>query len=204
MEALATADTQEHKSRAAESFTSYYESRGVEDAIVGFYRHVALERGGARRGDGARFGDKEGYWLLRLLGDQSEGDVRLLTWLAVQVTGAMIRASFVGTVYDRLKGGRLGHEAQPATDCLLALSKLIQTTLVDYADGCEKWAKLDVEKIVTRTASTDTREDMATAIKAHLDSKYDWFTWNVIIQDAILERGSWQGDFIEVRMYRNL
>ncbi|KAL2080861.1 hypothetical protein ACEWY4_022714 [Coilia grayii] len=188
---LAVAESQEEKSRAAARFTAYCESRGVEDAVVGFYRRVA--QGGAEAGG-------EGGGIMQLMGDQSEGDVRLLTWLSSHVTSVLIRGSFVSAVYDKLKSSHARPEPQPATDCLLALSKLIQKTMMDYADGYEKWVRKDVEKIVAHASSTETRISMATDIKAHLDGKFSWFTWSVIVQDSSTEHGFLYGDFITIHV----
>ncbi|XP_062391144.1 SE-cephalotoxin-like isoform X2 [Sardina pilchardus] len=184
---LAVAETPAERTRAAERFTGYYESRGTEDGVMSFHRRVT-ESSPVRGGS-----------LLQLIWEQSEGDVRVLTRFSSYVTALMIRGSFVSAIYDKLKSDRRAdpQRAPTAAERLLSLSKFVRRRLLDCADGYAAWVRKDVEEIMSRPFS-EVRS-MATDIKAHLDAKFNWFTWTVIVLDSSLDYGFTYGDFVTLR-----
>ncbi|XP_041930890.1 SE-cephalotoxin-like [Alosa sapidissima] len=173
---LAAVDTPEERTRAAERFTGHCESRGTEDGVMSFHRRVTESS------------PLRGQSLLQLIWEQSEGDVRVLTRFSSYVTALMIRGSFVSTIYDKLKSERADlQRALPAAEHLLSLSKFLQRRLLDCTDGYAAWVRKDVEEIMTGPFSEI--RSMATDIKAHLDAKFSWFTWTVIVLDSSLDYG---------------
>ena len=191
---LATAETLEEKSRAAERFTTYYESRGTEDGIAGFCRHLTESRPAGRCGSPAGGGGS----LMQLVGAQSEGDVRALLRFSSYVTSLMIKGSFASVIYDKLKSDHANpRPQQPATERLLSLTKSVQRTLMDCADGYAEWVRRDVEELMTHPFS-ETRS-MATNVKAHLDGKFDWFIWTVVVQETSGDYGYLYGNVITLR-----
>lgn len=184
---LATAETPEGKTRAAERFTAYCESRGMEDSVMSFHRHITESSPVGAGGEGGS--------LLQLIWDKSEGDVRVLTRFSSYIVVLMIRGSFVNVVYDKLKSDSVdAQRTLLATERLLSLSKFMQRSLMDCVDKYDIWVRKDIEEIMTHPFS-ETRS-MATDIKAHLDAKFNWFTWTVVIQDSSSDYGITHGSFI--------
>ncbi|KAK7149176.1 hypothetical protein R3I94_008706 [Phoxinus phoxinus] len=161
------ASTQEEKTRLAERFTTFYENTGTENSVANFYRYITETNPVSLNKN-----------LLQLIIEKSNGDFNILVQYSTYFTTLMVSGLKLNVFYYKLKGYDGEGKAQEAVTQLSNTLSAIEDALIECADGFEKWALKDTEKLSSQRFSEPKM--LATNIKNHLESKFHWFKWIVI------------------------
>ncbi|XP_051525524.1 SE-cephalotoxin-like [Myxocyprinus asiaticus] len=162
------APTQEQKSRLAERFTTFYENTGTENSIANLYRYITENNSVSLNKN-----------LLKLIIEKSNGDFNALVQYSTYFTGLMVSGLKLNVFYYIMKGYDAEAKAKEAVTQLSDTLSAIKDAFIECVDGFEKWAKKDAE-----TLSTEKFSDikmLASDIKAHLERKFHWYKWMVIV-----------------------
>ncbi|XP_051979349.1 SE-cephalotoxin-like [Xyrauchen texanus] len=162
------ASTQEQKSRLAERFTTFYENTGTENSVANLYRYLTENNPVSLNKN-----------LLKLVIAKSNGDFNTLVQYSTYFTGLMVSGLKLNVFYYILKGYDAEEKTKEAVTQLSDTLSAIKFAFIECADDFEIWAENDAKTISTKGFS-DTKR-LASDIKAHLEHKFHWYKWMVIV-----------------------
>ncbi|XP_061106352.1 uncharacterized protein LOC133134014 [Conger conger] len=166
----AEAKTKEEKMRVAERFVTFYETTGTESSVFNFHRYLTENNPTSLNQN-----------LLVLVTQKSKGDFKTLVQFTSYFTSLMVTGLQLNLYYYALKGydGKL--KAKEAVTQLSNIQEKIQDVLIECTDNFEVWAEKDVQQIGTNPLPDNI--NLAYRIKKHLDKKFNWFEWTVIVHE---------------------
>ncbi|KAG5830016.1 hypothetical protein ANANG_G00319200 [Anguilla anguilla] len=170
IDSAAKAETEKEKTRLAERFTTFYENTGTENSVYNFHSYLTENNPASLNKN-----------LLVLVTEKSEGNFKTLVQFTAYFTSLMVTGLQLNLHYYALKGydGKL--KAEEAVKQLSNVRAKIQDVLIECTDSFGVWAEKDVQKIGTETLPDNTH--LAFSIKEHLDNKFNWYEWTIIVHD---------------------
>ncbi|KAK1152033.1 hypothetical protein AOXY_G31934 [Acipenser oxyrinchus oxyrinchus] len=169
MKSALEAKTVQEKTRLAERFTTFFENTGTEGSVFNFYRYLTQKD----------FSLKEN--LLKLVNEKFKGDFKVLMQFSGHFTSLMLKGMQLNLYYYALKGYDGASKAQDATNKFTDVLAAVEEAMVECIDQYEGQVKEDVQEIGLQTFSTNS--DLASKIQQHLQQKFDWYDWIVIVYD---------------------
>ncbi|KAJ8277090.1 hypothetical protein GJAV_G00071370 [Gymnothorax javanicus] len=170
IDSAAEAETQQEKTRLAERFTTFYENAGTEKSVYNFYSYLTENNPASLNKN-----------LLVLVTEKSKGNFKTLVQFTSYFTSLMVTGLQLNLYYYMLKGYNRKPKAEEAVSQLTDVRTKIQDILIECADNFEVWAEKDVQEIGTQPLPDKLH--LAYRIKEHLEKKFSWYEWTVIVHD---------------------
>lgn len=185
IDSASAAQTEKEKTRLAERFTTFYENTGTESSIHNFHSYLTESNPASLNKN-----------LLILVTQKSKGDFKTLVQFTAYFTSLMVTGLQLNLYYYALKGYDGEHKAKEAVTQLTNVHAKIQDVLIGCADSFEIWAEKDVQQIGTKPLPDN--KHLAFTVKEHLDKKFNWYEWTVIVHDKKDEEERTYGNSIQV------
>ncbi|XP_061096169.1 uncharacterized protein LOC133127368 [Conger conger] len=170
IDSAAAAETEEEKTRFAERFTKFYETTGTESSVYNLHAYLTESNPASLNQN-----------LLELVTEKSKGDFKTLVQFTSYFTSLMVTGLQLNLYYYALKGYDGKNKAEEAVTHLTNVRAKIQAVMIQCTDNFEAWAKGDVESIGTKPFQDNVH--LAFSIKEHLDKKFNWYEWTIIVHD---------------------
>ncbi|XP_064162295.1 SE-cephalotoxin-like isoform X1 [Anguilla rostrata] len=185
IDSASAAQTEKEKTRLAERFTTFYENTGTESSVHNFHGYLTESNPASLNKN-----------LLILVTEKSKGDFKTLVQFTAYFTSLMVTGLQLNLYYYALKGYDGKNKVREAVTQLNNVHTKIQDVLIDCADSFEIWAEKDVQQIGTKPLPDN--KHLAYTIKEHLDKKFNWYNWTVIVHDKKDEEERTYGNSIKV------
>ncbi|KAJ8277089.1 hypothetical protein GJAV_G00071360 [Gymnothorax javanicus] len=170
IDSAAEVETQQEKTRLAERFTTFYENAGTEKSVYNFYSYLTENNPASLNKN-----------LLVLVTEKSKGNFKTLVQFTSYFTSLMVTGLQLNLYYYMLKGYDRKPKTEEAVSQLTDVRTKIQDILIECADNFEVWAEKDVQEIGTQPLPD--KMHLAYRIKEHLEKKFSWYEWTVIVHD---------------------
>ncbi|KAJ8249324.1 hypothetical protein GJAV_G00233580 [Gymnothorax javanicus] len=185
IDTASAAKTDEEKTRLAERFTNFYENSGTEKSVYNFHSYLTENNPVSLNKN-----------LLVLVTQKSKGDFNTLVQFTSYFTSLVVTGLQLNLHYYALKGYDVKLKAKEAVTQLTNIRENIQAVLIECLDSFEAWAEKDVREIGTKPLPENKK--LAYNIKEHLDKKFNWHEWTVIVHDKTDREERTYGNSINV------
>ncbi|XP_015199911.1 SE-cephalotoxin-like isoform X2 [Lepisosteus oculatus] len=167
--AVLTAETQQGKLKLAEKFTAFFEHSATANSIENFYRYLTHKHLSLTEN------------ILKLVNQKFKRDLKTILNFSSYFTSLMIKGFQLQLYYSGLKGYDGVAKSKEVVEKFSDVIRAVQEAAEDCVFNFAEQAQADVREIALEKWTSN--KDMASQIQSHLNKKFDWYEWIVIVHD---------------------